>query len=285
MRELFLDDAGRLRSGWVVVTYAALATFLVSVSSGLVFFLGLGPRSPMRLDDGHLFFTSTAMLGSAAAPTLLLHFMLRERVGVESGARWLAPGLAVGLAAIAVCALVPALLGGRLELSDDGALGLLAAGAQQLVCLGPTAVGEELLVRGLGFQALARGTRPWVAVLVSGAVFGLLHLSNPNASALAAANVALVGWWLGALTVRLGSLWPAIGVHLAWNFGEGFVFGTPVSGLQPAASLVRAVPPEAGFFAGGAFGPEASGFTAAVLAGCLLATVLWRGKARSTSNA
>ncbi|MBX7099225.1 MAG: CPBP family intramembrane metalloprotease [Myxococcaceae bacterium] len=239
----------------------------------------------MRLDDPHLLFTSVAMLGSAGAPTVLLRLMLQERVGVETGARWLGPGLALGLAAIAVCALVPALVGGSLEWGHDGALALVGAGLQQLVCLGPTAVGEELLVRGLGFQALARGTRPAIAVAVSGAIFGLLHLSNPNASALAAANVALVGWWLGALTVRTGSLWPAIGVHLAWNFGEGFVFGTPVSGLEPARALVHAVAPEAGFFAGGAFGPEASGFTAAVLLACLVVTCLWPAPRASAPNA
>ena len=89
---------------------------------------------------------------------------------------------------------------------------------------------------------------------------------NPAATWLAALQVALVGAWFGALTVRTGSLWVAMGLHVAWNFFEGFVFGQPVSGNAPGTSLLiggNAAAPT--FWSGGAFGPEAAGWTAVVL--------------------
>ena len=94
-------------------------------------------------------------------------------------------------------------------------------------------------------------------------------------------NVALVGWWFGALVVRTGSLWTAIAMHVSWNFCEGFVFGAPVSGLHPGVSLLRASVEPRGFWSGGQFGPEASGLTAVLLATGLLVTVAWRSPTKT----
>jgi hypothetical protein len=124
------------------------------------------------------------------------------------------------------------------------------------------AFGEELALRGVAFWAIARSAGNAVAVLATGGVFGALHLLNPSATWLAAGIVALVGVWFGVLTARTGSLWCAIGLHLSWNFCEGFVFGQPVSGLRPGLSLLSGTVGAAGFWNGGDFGPEAAGWTA-----------------------
>jgi hypothetical protein len=84
-----------------------------------------------------------------------------------------------------------------------------------------------------------------------------------------------VGVWFGVLTARTGSLWCALGLHLSWNFCEGFVFGQPVSGLRPGASLLGGTVGEAGFWSGGGFGPEAAGWTAVLLLLAIGLCLLW----------
>ena len=44
------------------------------------------------------------------------------------------------------------------------------------------AASEELLFRGFGLQQLIRATNPWVAIVGTSAIFGLLHAGNPGAS-------------------------------------------------------------------------------------------------------
>ena len=143
--------------------------------------------------------------------------------------------------------------------------------------LGPTSVGEELLLRGVVMRQLAIVTRPWIAVALTGCAFGLMHLVNPGASWIAALNVALVGLWFGVLAIRT-SLWTSIGAHLAWNWFEGFVLGQPVSGIAPGTSLFAGSVQPRGFFSGGDFGPEASGLTTVLLAIATLVCALWPKK-------
>ena len=63
------------------------------------------------------------------------------------------------------------------------------------------------------------------------------------------------------------SLWLAIGMHWAWNFFEGPLFGTPVSGYPRYANLnplltSTTIGPEQ--WTGGAFGPEGGLFSVIV---------------------
>ncbi|HEY6952095.1 MAG TPA: CPBP family intramembrane glutamate endopeptidase, partial [Bacteroidota bacterium] len=52
-------------------------------------------------------------------------------------------------------------------------------------------------------------------------------------------------------------LWFAVGVHMAWNFAQGGIFGIAVSGFAAKGLLQSAMSgPE--FLTGGAFGAEAS---------------------------
>jgi hypothetical protein len=143
-----------------------------------------------------------------------------------------------------------------------------------LIVLGPTAVGEELMLRGVVLRQLARGTRPWIAVALTGSCFGAMHLLNPSATAVAALNVALVGVWFGVLALR-SSLWSSIGAHVAWNWFEGFFYGQPVSGIEPGRALLSGWLDGAPFFSGGQFGPEAAGVTSVLLALAIVVSVGW----------
>ncbi len=271
---LFLDDGSRkLRSGWVIAVFCAIAAGSYGLCSGVVSLLGLHPREPLTLDDPYLFFTTVVMLVAATSATVPCVLFLNAEAGLpRAGALGnLLKGLGLGAGLVLLTVFIPVAVGqAPLGFSSDGAAALLEAALLQAVVLVPTSVGEELLLRGVLLRQLAKGTRAWLAVLLTAATFGVMHLLNPDATWVAALNVALVGVWFGLLALRF-TLWAAIGAHVAWNFFEGFVLGQPVSGINPGPSLFVGPIVARGFFSGGAFGPEASGLTGVLL----VIAVIW----------
>jgi len=139
---------------------------------------------------------------------------------------------------------------------------------------------EEILFRGILFRIAEQVLGTWLALLISALLFGLLHLFNPNATWVAAIAIALeAGILLAAAYVLTRRLWLAIGVHFAWNFTQGGIFGVAVSGNQ-AAGLLQATLTGPELLSGGEFGAEASIFAVAV---CLAAGayLLWRAHNKS----
>ncbi len=144
---------------------------------------------------------------------------------------------------------------------------------------------EELFSRGYQLRNMAEGFNyplpgPRGAVLaawgISSVLFGILHAFNRNADVVSVANIALAGLMLGTAYILTGELAVPIGLHIAWNFFQGNVFGFPVSGLSPLR-VTFVVTEQSGpeVWTGGAFGPEGGLLvTFATLTGILL-TVLW----------
>ena len=115
---------------------------------------------------------------------------------------------------------------------------------------------EELLSRGYHLQTMSSGLNLFWGVILSSAVFGFLHLGNPNATWVSAAGIFFAGIFLAYGYIRTKQLWLPIGLHIGWNFSEGVVFGFPVSGLDLyALTRIEVTGPE--LWTGGAFGPEA----------------------------
>jgi uncharacterized protein len=115
---------------------------------------------------------------------------------------------------------------------------------------------EELWTRGYILQTIASGMNMFWGVILSSAIFGLLHLGNPNATWVSAAGIFFAGLFLAYGYVRTRQLWLPIGLHLGWNFFEGVGFGFPVSGLD-IYPLTRIEVHGPVLWTGGAFGPEA----------------------------
>ena len=269
------DPQGRIRGPWVALFFAIVAVAGVLLVTALLAILGL-LRYP-ELDSPRVVFLTLPTFLAGIGATLITWLALKEPTGLvdpKAPLRFL-QGFAAGGFALTVCCLVPLAVGATsLHLTSAEPGHVVGSGLMQLFTLAPAGIGEELLLRGLGLQALRRGFGDGPAVAISSVVFGALHLFNPGSSWLAALLVALVGAWFGAVTVRTGSVWMAMGLHVAWNFFEGFVFGQPVSGNTPGTSLFLAQGPStAGFWSGGAFGPEAAGWTAVVLALSLALTL------------
>ncbi len=140
------------------------------------------------------------------------------------------------------------------------------------------AVTEEIIVRGILFRIAEESLGTWIALSLSAAVFGALHALNPGATVVSSIAIALeAGILLGAAYIFTRRLWLAIGLHAAWNFTEGGVFGAGVSGTKVQGLFDSHFHgPE--ILTGGAFGPEAS--LVAVLV-CLTAAIVLLTVARS----
>jgi membrane protease YdiL (CAAX protease family) len=119
---------------------------------------------------------------------------------------------------------------------------------------------EELLFRGVLFRVVEERWGSLVALIVSGVLFGGLHLINPNATVWGALAIAIEGGLLaGAAYSATRSLWLPIGIHLGWNFAESGIFGAAVSGSDTTVGgLLTGTAHGPAFFSGGDFGPEAS---------------------------
>jgi membrane protease YdiL (CAAX protease family) len=115
---------------------------------------------------------------------------------------------------------------------------------------------EELLCRGYQLQTIASGLNLFWGVLLSSAIFGVLHIFNPGANWASTLGIFLAGLFFAYAYVRTRQLWLPIGMHLGWNFFEGVVFGFPVSGLD-IYPLIRIQVHGPELWTGGVFGPEA----------------------------
>ncbi|KQY92732.1 abortive infection protein [Caulobacter sp. Root1455] len=140
---------------------------------------------------------------------------------------------------------------------------------------------EELMFRAILLRLLMRAMGAWPALAVSAAFFGLAHLGNPNATPTAAIAIAVeAGLMLASFYMLTGRLWISIGVHGAWNFAQGWIYGARVSGLDVKDSLYLSTPkpgaPE--WASGGAFGPEASVPAMVVGTAVAVAVLYWAWK-------
>ncbi len=121
------------------------------------------------------------------------------------------------------------------------------------------AVGEELAFRGGLFRLLEESFGTTTALVVSAALFGLLHGLNPGATVISTASIALeAGVLLAAAYALTRNLWLPIGLHLGWNFTEGGIFGVSVSGGAVSKGIFSVALVGHTLLTGGKFGPEAS---------------------------
>jgi membrane protease YdiL (CAAX protease family) len=138
---------------------------------------------------------------------------------------------------------------------------------------------EEVLIRLIVFRLLWRATSFWPALIVTALLFGGLHLSNPGATMFSALCL-VAGEGIGAgLYLLTGRIWMPIGMHVAWNFTQGWIFGAAVSGLDVFAGGPLQTLPAPGVdstLSGAGFGPES---TVASLCISLLASAIFLGAA------
>jgi membrane protease YdiL (CAAX protease family) len=251
----------------IAIFVAWLVGLMVAVQ--FVFFaLGLGKDTPTLLRDLTQF-AVRALVPLAAY--LILVKLIERRALVELAPRTLLPqgllGMLVGL--VLFSAVVAALwLAGSYHVeairADAPWLGALL-----VVGLG-AGIGEEIMFRGVLFRIVEEGLGTWWALAISALLFGAVHIANPGATLWSSAAIAIeAGLLLGLLYHVTRSLPTCMGVHAAWNFAQGTIYGIPVSG-SPADGWLVSTRSGPDWLSGGVFGAEAS---VVALALCTLCTL------------
>ena len=136
---------------------------------------------------------------------------------------------------------------------------------------------EELTFRGYIQQTVSKKTGFWIALILTSAIFGCAHISNPNESAVGIATVFGAGVVLCIGLRQTGALWWSIGFHAGWDFAQDYIYGTHDSGLTMKGALLNTIPHGAAWLSGGGVGPEGSIFALLIelIVGVRVLT-LWR---------
>jgi len=116
-----------------------------------------------------------------------------------------------------------------------------------------SAVLEELAFRAILLRLVARVFGPVTGLIISSLLFGLAHATY--ASFVASAQIAVVGLVFGALYMKSGKLWLAIGAHLGYDFTEWSLMGV---GDKSGLLVISPAPHASVVLTGGTFGPDGS---------------------------
>jgi len=196
----------------------------------------------------------------------------------EFGARRAIPelggGILIGFLLFSAIVGVIAAFGGYRVIGYHGAQVLIPALAISIL----SGFTEEIVMRGYFFRLTEKWLGSWTALILSAAVFGALHLGNKHATLLAGVAITLeAGIMLAAIFMITRRLWAVIGLHAAWNFAQGGIYGIAVSG-NPMEGVLRADIRGSDWLTGGAFGAEASlpAIIVATAFGLLMLYVAWR---------
>src|ERR1700719_435286 len=129
-----------------------------------------------------------------------------------------------------------------------------------LLCLTFVGLFEEFLFRGYSLFTLSSGIGFWPAAILLSLLFAGVHLQNSGEGRVGVAGVFVVGMLWCFSVRRTGSLWLAVGMHAAFDFGETFFYSVPDSGMVLPGHLSNATLHGPKWLTGGTVGPEASAF-------------------------
>jgi membrane protease YdiL (CAAX protease family) len=116
---------------------------------------------------------------------------------------------------------------------------------------------EEVLTRGFILPKLTYRYNLFFGVFISSCLFSLLHLGNPGMGWIPIMNLSLFGLFAALYSLYEESILGICGLHSAWNFFQGNVYGFLVSGTSAkGGSLMGIAPNEKTLLNGGDFGPD-----------------------------
>lgn len=283
LRRLALDDDGKLRYLWRAAIFIALFQFAVMPLAFMVAApFGKTWNIPPGLSAAGIAFDEGVILIVGLICTAL--FMVFERQGLAAyglplgrafGSRTF-EGLAAGIfmaGAVAAGMILlggmqvhgPALTGSALALSA-----LAWLGANVLVGLA-----EELWFRAYFLQSLWKSIGFWPAAVAIAAYFAALHyFFKEGENVWDVITLVSLSMLLCYSVLRTGTLWFAVGFHIAFDFMQFFVIGTPNGNLIPKGRMLDVSFDGPAWLTGGVLGTEASVLMYPAIA--LLWLYVWR---------
>jgi membrane protease YdiL (CAAX protease family) len=264
LSKIFFNEQG-LRAGWRLLLY-----FVIMVG----FFLGLKMllmqfyrSTPGKFSFEALLYSEMIGFISAFGAAVVMSFLEHRPVGAyglpvrQAFGKLFWQGFLFGFLEIsAVIGLIYA-FGGY----SFGPLALHGAQVVHwavlwLLCLTFVGLFEEFLFRGYSLFTLSSGVGFWPAAILLSLLFAAVHLQNSGEGLVGVAGVFVVGLLWCFSVRRTGSLWFAVGMHAAFDFGETFFYSVPDSGMVMPGHLSDATLHGRAWLTGGSVGPEASVF-------------------------
>lgn len=289
LHSIFVNEFGRLRSGWRLAFYAfafIALTILLETLLRVTYVVGRTfiPSIPHAGYFANMLYRFSLLAAGITAGYFCARFLENlpwRSLGLTLHNGWvrdLIVGTIIGILALAVAVGIAAAAGG-LRFSFIGSAMLLSAG-QSLLTSGAllfvAALAEEAAFRGYPLQTLTRAGLMWLGIILTSVPFGFAHLWNPNVvPGVTFANTVLAGVWLAAAYLKTRSLWFPLGVHWGWNLALGPLFGLPISGARMFSnSILRGEDVGPAWLTGGSYGIE--GGVACTVAMIVFTLFVWR---------
>lgn len=277
LRAIAFNDSGQLRNGWwmvIFILFIAVTRLLYKPVTAILD--SVGATEGMLEPIPFLFVLLVTWI------CVRLRRESLASVGFDLGGRWfrhVLAGTIVGTGAMLAIVGLIALTGGvRFELNPGRSVEILMYGLYLFLF---ASLLEETLFRGFLFQRLVSASSPRIALIAFALLFAAAHWGNPGMHGAtriwATVDTALGAVLLGLAYLRTGSLALPVGIHLGWNWAQGYLLGFGVSGYGQTGWFRPLFQDRAEWITGGPFGPEASVFAVAV--DLMLVAVLWRWKA------
>ena len=288
LRNIFINEVGRLRSGWRIVAFvlAFIAVSLVIATVlrvGYVVLLAAVPQPPYSGFIADVIYRIGLLISALIAGYLCVRFLEGlpwQSLGLTLHPKWFRDlffGYVLGFATLAIAVgIATAGRGLSFSLNDAGISSMARSMIGSCLLFFVAALAEEVMFRGYPLQTLTRAHLAWFGVLLTSVPFGLVHLNNPNVvPGVTFANTALAGIWFGVAYLRTRSLWLPWGLHWSWNWALGWFFGLPVSGINLVSNpILSGVDTGPSWLTGGSYGIE--GGIAATVALALSTLFIWR---------
>lgn len=116
---------------------------------------------------------------------------------------------------------------------------------------------EEIAIRGWLIPCLEKNCTPVAAISITAIIFGILHLFSVGVTALSFINLILSGIFFACYAIADGNILGVCGLHFAWNFALGNIYGLPVSGFADnGEKIFQTQQIGSTILTGGNFGPE-----------------------------
>ena len=279
IKKMFKNRFGHIRAGWRILAYVFLMAIIFMPFGH--FLKNMDPEltivSRWKLIGDILLITITILVAY-----VLLRWLDKRPfglLGLSFTSGWfrdLKIGLVMGFGLLTFMFLIFWITG--LTEVSAGAMnfGVLKTLLGMMVIFIFAAIIEEILTRGYLLQALAEGSRQWIAMVIFSLLFSLGHMANPNWSLPGAINIFLAGILLSVAYFKTRSLWLPNGLHMAWNWTQGPLWGMNVSGFEIPNSFMVSKPVGPEWLSGGEFGAEGSYI--AVIAISALTWYIWKAE-------
>lgn len=264
----FVDRSNTLRSGWRFAVFVAAFTLTALVFGTAA--LALTTALSASAQPGNVGFLTINGLVSLALALIVgwlcgkyLERLPFRSLGASFSNRWLknlTVGLLLGGFAFAIAAAV-GIAGGGLSFRVNAEASSSAVVSTLLISFAVFAVAaafEEALFRGYMLQTFVRSELILFAALFTSTLFATVHNANPSATWLSWLNTFLAGIWFAVAYLKTRDLWLPFGLHLAWNWTQGSIFGVEVSGLVDIvkAPILRETDNGPAWLTGGEYGIE-----------------------------